>query len=186
MFRESTGTETLWSIQTPAAVDILRQTGRLRGDWRRVSPDERPASRWLVEQLVAQGRFRQRCAPVWAWHTFTSQHRRKPDLRNRWHLPRGTPGVRLHLVVPRESVTCFQFQMWMHVLNRSLVPLTWTDVNSDRDCSQQEMEQSWQRMFDLQAGDCELWGDIAQRQICGCLEELRWEWVTRADRFVAR
>lgn len=58
------------------------------------------------------------CYPVWAWQ------QPKPDLRHDAHLPRGTRGFRIEIVVPAASVLLSDFGASHSILNGSFLPLS--------------------------------------------------------------
>ena len=183
---------TLWTIQREEAFSHLERTGVLRGDWRRVPREWRPASRWMAEQLAMKLGIPSHKPPVWAWHSYESETKRRPDLRHAGHLAAGTRGVRIELRAPAELTLLSDFQKWHCVLNGHYCCL-----DAAEDARIEALEQggnlsrgmvvgSWQRIFDLTSGSADSWGPRDERPIQACLPYTKLDWVRRIDHFTAR
>lgn len=183
---------TIWTIQTQAAVQQLLQTGRLKGDWRRIHRCDKPAYRWMAHQLsnrTTSPEFRSDVAPIWAWYSyFGGMSGAKPDLRKSWHLPRGTSGARIELDVPNDIVLLSQFEMWNSVLMNQYVFLSRQEKNrlSHEQITCKMISESWDRIFDLRCGSRALWGSFQTRAIQACIASIKHEHVKRIDYFVSR
>jgi hypothetical protein len=183
----------LWTIQRHEAWEVLRDSGVLRADGRRIWREFRPAYRWLICQMHLRLGSPAVRPPIWAWR------RPKPDLRHGGHLPPGSRGVRIEFVIPVARVLLFSFDAWHAVLNGWYLSLTeaeegrweerirkWSaDRNRLPSDLQAEMEASWERVFDLPALDKSGWvGPV--RCIQAVLEEIRLEEVREVTPFIAR
>lgn len=131
-----------------------------------------------------------RC-PTFAWYRYDSKHPR-PDLRSTGHLPTGTHGVRIEIKVADEQVLLSDFNMWHSVLNQSY--LSGNEKEGQQIEAQlkadtlirQMIEDSWNRIFDLNFGDWRSWGKRSERIIQACVESVSLEQVRRVDHFIAR
>jgi hypothetical protein len=181
----------LWTIQTEEAFRLLERRGVLRGDGRRVDPDYRKAYVWMVKQMVLRigkppGRSR---APVWAWK-ICSRQSPKPDLRSTGHLPSGTAGVRIEFEASPDSVLLSDFTRWHNVLSGYFL-----DDNADDGAHLVGMkfedrvaliEKSWERIFELERGNPDYWGALAERGIQATPWQIEWAQVRKVTRFTAR
>jgi hypothetical protein len=184
---------TLWTVQTSEAWEALQKQRVLRADGRRVTPEFRPAYRWLMAQMKERlpscsGRY-----PVWAWY------HPKPDLRYAGFLPRGTPGVRIEFVASVDRILLSDFDAWHAVLNSSYLALDETEDEAfDRFLTergtfheqlppnlQDKVRGSWHRIFDLEAMWASGYASLA-RYIQAVIEEVRLEEVNRVTPFTAR
>jgi hypothetical protein len=183
----------LWTIQRFEAWEVLRYSGVLRADGRRIWRHFRPAYRWLIGQMHKRMGSPVNTYPVWAW-----QHP-KPDLRQGGHLSPGAHGVRIEFVAPAERVLLFDFDAWHAALNGSYLSLTeaedamWEEKLHGR-CADRnrlpsdlraEMEASWERVFDLRALHDSGWTGSAQ-YVQAVLKEIRLDEVREVRPFVAR
>ncbi|MEK7474703.1 MAG: DUF3841 domain-containing protein [Candidatus Coatesbacteria bacterium] len=191
---------TLWTVQTHAAWRGLRRTGRLRGDGRRCWRFNRPAYRWMAEQMVRRGFLRPGRLPIWAWRT------PKPDLRHRALLSSGTKGVRIELDVSPARVLLSEFDAWHCVLNRGFLPLSDREDDAfDRRCKRRTAKshprwedlpddlraatrQSWERIFDLERLQTSaIWKTGRHwRYVQATIAEIRLADVVEAVAFVSR
>jgi hypothetical protein len=191
----------LWTIQDMRAWERLRREGVLRGDGRRVSPYYRHAYGWMSDQMRL--RLPPHCAsfPLWGWYRWQGRRQCRPDLRASGHLAKGVPGVRIELELSEESVLLSDFNGWHCVLNRHFL-----SINEQEDeAVARELERagvewrwpypepfharvvsSWQRIFDLEAGDAEWCGPLSERSIQATFWELTISQIRRVDIFRAR
>lgn len=183
---------TLWSIQREEAFSHLERRGDLRGDWRWVPADWRPAFRWIAEQLAARLGIPAQRPPVWAWHSYDGEAKRRPDLRRSAHLPTGTRGVRIELRAPAELALLSDFRKWHCVLNGHYCCLDAAEdarieaLDKAGNLSRGMVVGSWQRIFDLTSGAEGWWGPRDARAIQACLPRIKLDWVRRVDHFTAR
>lgn len=127
--------------------------------------------------------------PMWAWYSYYAGEKcRKPDLRCSGHLSSGTQGVRLKLRVEDEMVLLSRFDMWHAVLNRNyLFKNEKEESNRDEEkLSKEEIEKSWERIFDFKAADQDYWGQADEAPIQAVLPKICLEWIEKVDYFKAR
>jgi len=191
----------LWTVQDMRAWARLQREGVLRGDGRHVPAYYRDAYRWMADQMRLRlppnfARF-----PLWAWCRWQGLKQCRPDLRASGHLAKGLPGVRIELELPEDSVLLSDFDSWHCVLNRHFLSIN----DQEDDAFARELERagvewrwpypepfharvvsSWQRIFDLEAGDAEWRGTLSERTIQATFWELAISQIRRVDMFRAR
>jgi len=187
---------TLWSIQVEEAFALLEREGRLRVPWSYGEPDYAGPYRWMVQQMTrrigpppAKG-----LTPIWAWYQYKSEARPKPDLRRTQHLPSGTIGYRLELVVDLSRCLLSDFILWHCVLNNYYLPIS--EADSERfDALHGSLptvyldsatRASWDRIFDLEWDDPYIADPKPTKMIQATLWEINRSDVVAVDRFVAR
>jgi len=170
----------LWSIQTENAVRRIKEKGELRGDWRRVDHWFKEAYQWLCVEMEKADIGLKGRPPVWAWT-------RRPDLRYSAHGQKGETLYLLELDVPDDEILVSNFGAWHCVLNPCFVTMNdaefhkmWDD---DSPYSDQEIEESWQRIFDLElvAGP-DNYGDDCQ----ATFPVIDQSYIRKMRRFIAR
>lgn len=192
----------LWTIQTEAAVRKLERDGWLTSDRSLADADFLPAYDWLSDQMrrLIGPSPTGVSSPLWAWYQYESELTRRPDLRRKGHLPRGEIGYLIEFWVDDESVMLSDFDLWHFVLNYWYLPATvadgerfeaaLTDRYSWSDPAphplDQEIRDSWQRIFDLNWHDPDLTCSPDERQIQATLWQLTAETVVGMQKFVAR
>lgn len=127
--------------------------------------------------------------PCWAWRAYRlTANSEMPDLRSSGHLSRGTHGARIRLSVPQSELLLSQFLMWEYVLLGEYVVLSRDELRriEDGKPDRAQIETSWHRIFDLEAGDPELWKPLGRRPIQACLGRIELSWVRKVETFVAR
>jgi hypothetical protein len=183
----------LYPILTPDQHRELLAHGRLIGRWRFIDPYHVQAYRWMVAAMRRRGIDTRGRPPVWAWHSFNPPLRRKPDLRSSYSLTTpGTRAVRLVIDVPDRLVLLSDFEAWHAVLNNWY--LSFSEAEHDRKEALEDrgrltrsmIESSWNRIFDLRAGDPVWRGEPDERQIQACLPYLTASWVLETTPFRAR
>lgn len=191
----------LWTVQHAETWERLQNDGILRGDGRRVEAYHREAYEWIAGQMRLRlpplhARF-----PLWGWCLWQGLGRPRPDLRASGHLARGTPGVRVEFDIPKDKVLLSDFDAWHCVLNKRFLSLTEDEDNAfaaelesarvqDRwpypEPFRSRVVSSWQRIFDLEAGEEEWWGAPSERSIQATFWELELSQVRHIDHFTAR
>jgi hypothetical protein len=131
--------------------------------------------------------------PVWFWHA------PKPDLRRRFHVPKGVHAVRIELELPRDRALLLDFDTWHCVLNRWRLSLSsresreWDHKTRGLDqfraplspLLEQELQASWQRVFDFDLlKRMKMWGSADHIQ--GVTEYLELQEVRSVKEFVGR
>ena len=190
---------TIWTIQ-PADIWTSLQL-------RKCLIARRPAREWIesYDWMAQQMRPRLpgaagRC-PWWGWYRWEGVARPRPDLRSGGHLLCGTRGVRIELDIARSHVLLSDFDAWHAVLNRWFLSLS----EAEDEAFEQELAasgtrttwpypqpyhtrivESWDRIFDLTAGDADWWGEPTGRSVQATFWKLRLEDVTKIDLFTAR
>jgi len=188
----------LWTVQSWQVWEEFQRKKVLRCDGRRIVPDLRFAYRWMMHQMAKRisgcsGKY-----PIWAWYY------PKPDLRGSGYLPYRARGVRIEFCVPRGRVLLSCFDAWHSVLNPCY--FGWSEAEDDawdaripqdkwRNLFEryselphdlrQEMEESWERIFDLETlRACEWTGPLRYTQ--AVIEEVRPGEVVEVKEFRAR
>jgi hypothetical protein len=185
---------TLWTIQSVARWDELQHRGVLPPAWPPAPEicyaEWCRAFTWMTEQMRERDiTIEPGSGPWWAWfaYRFTANSKR-PDLRSSRLLESGTSAVRIRLSAPPGEVLLSQFLMWEYVLLGQYTWLSHDELNriEKSNPSQADTEQSWHRIFDLEAGDPDLWEPLDRRPIQACLGRIELSWVREVDMFVAR
>ena len=190
----------VWTIQDMRAWERLRREGVLRGDGRRVLPYHRHAYRRMADQMRLRLPHRARF-PLWGWYRWQGLKQCRPDLRASGHLTKGAAGVRIEFDLPEDSALLSDFSGWHCVLNHCFLPMNeQEDEAFARDLEKVGVEwrwpypepfharvvSSWQRIFDLEAGDVEWWGPPSERSIQATFWELTIPQIRQVDIFRAR
>ncbi len=186
----------LWTIQP---LEFWRQAetkGVLRADGRRIAhTDFRPAYRWLMQKMSERLVNYEGNYPIWAWAE------PKPDLRNRYHLERGTDGVRIHFRAPKSEVLLSDYDSWHMLLgsNPSLVPLSETEYDEfyadynqaraageDMTTRNSHIVASWERILDLPTLRASTEWASEQPYTQATVGQVAMSQVVRVDYFTAR
>jgi len=123
----------LWTIQPENVWGQLQFTGELRTNTEAMIADHedfwastQECYEWLAEQMSQRisPRPTTDAFPLWGWYQCTGAKRKRPDLRQRSHVPRGTKAVRLEIELPDEDVLLSDFEMWHVPLNRQYLAVT--------------------------------------------------------------
>lgn len=122
-----------YTVQHQAAIEAARETGLLKGNPDKVSPDFEEAYRWMMRQMSSRLPAYGGGYPVWLWPE-------KPDWTNGSF---GDPKrlALLEVRLPLHRVLYSDFQAWHAVLNRFPV-LAHEQERID-------MIVSWERIFDF-------------------------------------
>lgn len=183
----------LWTIQNLLVLERLRTTGFISA--KLPESEDRYSSvadKWMTKRLNLSTPF---CCdyPIWGWFRY-SESTSRPDLRCKWLLPRGTRGCLLKIDIPDSEVLLSQFEMWTWVMRGQLLPLNCDDKQcscnniskTPHDINSRKVSDSWEAIFDLNAG-CEMfWGLRDSRAIQACFPVLRIEHVKDIRLFTAR
>lgn len=184
------GSLRLWTVQHESAWEQAEMASALRADGRRVYPCFRQAYRWMSGQMRRRLGHSKSAYPIWAWL------RPKPDLRCSNHLEPGTPGVCVEFRIPGEHLLLSSLDAWTVVLNYGYLSLTEEEhdqwerrrkpgVSRHVNNGPEDVEKSWERIFDLEALDGSHWmGPVGSIQ--ATLPEIPIEAVLGVRRFTAR
>jgi hypothetical protein len=196
----------LWTIQGTKAWNIFRTTGILRTTSKPLDDYSFPAYQWMSEQT------RMRLGsppthstwPVWAWYQWQGEKRKKPDLRSRWHLPKGKRGVCIEFEIDENKVLLSDFRLWHYALNYWYLPKSESDGEKFEATLErhhlsffktmplpepkfhQAIITSWQRIFDLDWVAKGLSEPKAEKSIQATLWEIRREQVRTVREFIVR
>lgn len=185
----------VWSIRTEAELDLLLRGKPLSADPSKIDPDfARPdAYQWLAKQLAEQVAPPDGVIyPIWVWQCWNGPNRVKPDLRARGHIGKGQPAVRLTLDIPEHLLLLSDFDSWHCVLNDHYNAVNDEDYQafaaylageSDQSAIEQEIEQSWQKIFDIDHL-LTVWPD--QHSIQGVTWQILPEYLLGYQRFMGR
>lgn len=191
----------LWTIQNMEAWERLQREGVLRCDGRRVPAYYRHAYRWMSDQMRLRLATHHARFPLWGWYQWQGTKQRRPDLRASGHLAKGLAGVRIEIELPELSVLISDFNSWHCVLNHYYLSINkQEDESFARELERAGVEQrwpypepfnlrmvsSWQRIFDIEAGDVEWWGPLSERSIQATFWELTVSQIRHVDIFRAR
>lgn len=183
----------LYPILCPAQYAELTSHSRLIGRWSHVEEHHVDAYRWMIAAMERRGIHTHSRPPVWAWHSHNPPHRRKPDLRGSYHLTTpGTPAYRLTIEAPDTLVLLSDYHDWHAVLNRWFHSHSESEANeieslqAQGKLTSQMIETSWERIFDLGAGDPDWCGKPDERVIQACLPHIDLQWVREVTSFTAR
>ena len=190
---------TIWTIQPVATWNSLQL--------RKCLIARRPAREWIESYGWMAHQMRRRLPgtagkwPWWGWCRWEGAARPRPDLRNGGHLLRGTRGVRIKLDIAKPHVLLSDFDAWHAVLNRWFLSVS----EEEDEAFEQELAasgtrttrpypepyhtrivESWDRIFDLTAGDPDWRGEPTGRSVQATFWKLRLEEVKKVDLFTAR
>lgn len=148
--------QTLWTIQHRNAYERLVETGVLQvnKDFFYCQKELIYAYDWMAEQMIARvGAPPPNVEyPVWAWVQWEGCRGRR-DLRYAGYGARGTPMVQIEFEADEKDMLLSDFDDWHLVLNRTYIADSekeFDDFYGDlgENC-QQEIEASWQKVFEL-------------------------------------
>ncbi len=197
---------TLWTIQSIAAWKILQREQVLFADQRYSEDLFLDAYRWMAKQMEQriESKSEIMSLPLWAWYQWDGIERRKPDLRSSGHLPKGQRGVRIEFEQSDKGVLLSDFDLWHYVLNYWYLPRTVADGEafeaelSEHNLSffkmkplpvrayHQRIEDSWNRIFDLDWGEEKISEPYAKKQIQATFWKLHFDQIKDVQVFTAR
>jgi hypothetical protein len=186
----------LWTIQPLARYENILAEGSLSGDKRFVDPDFLPGYEWMISKMEQHlwAPPRPGAYPVWAWYQYQDSERKRPDLRRRAHLPKGTEGVLLEIEKAENEVLLSDFDLWHFPLSfRSYIAdseeddIAFEKAHGHRsETGKALIEKSWNKIFDL--GYCAPYAASPKedKSIQATFWTLRKEEVVSTKRFTAR
>lgn len=108
---------TLWAIQSVDWYERLLKESIIYGELKHVKENLEFGLfgyHWLMQKMderIGKRPFLD-CYPVWAWYQYKDSKHRRPDLRGRDFLPKGTKGVRLEIQKSDKDVLLSDFTLW--------------------------------------------------------------------------
>ena len=174
----------LWTIQSVKVLDRILEQKEYRADWEQIddlSDQFRNAYTWMALQMERRGISLQGRPPVWAWKQWNAE-RAMPDLRARAHIPSGTKGVRIELDVPDDLVLLSDFETWHAVLNNHV--LSYSEKEHDQTHSREQIEKSWERVFEFGKGDPDWNGTGSSVQ--ATIPKIDKDWIRKVKHFIGR
>lgn len=142
--------------------------------------------------------------PIWVWYQHQNINKRRPDLRKSGHLPNGTAGVRIEFEKDPKQVLLSDFVLWHFPLSyKSIIAeneieyhkfetklnklkldkAVFKDLPSNIQC---EINDSWQRIFDLEYDNEFYTCHKDEKMIQACCWEIKQEEIVKIDRFTAK
>lgn len=109
----------LWTIQPIDWYNKLLKESTIQGTEKYIDSSFLQPYHWLMNKMdekIGKRPFSE-CYPIWAWYQYNDKKRRKPDLRSRAFLPKGTKGVRIEICKNENEVLLSDFELWHHPLN---------------------------------------------------------------------
>jgi hypothetical protein len=166
----------IWTIQPATTWAAWQRAGRISATWQHSWAEFRRPYEWMAKRL---GRLvpapSRHAAPVWAWFRYNGEAHSRPDLRRTGHLPPGTHGARLELILPASRVLLSDFDLWHYVLNNWPIPVA-TRARS----------KNWDKVFDLDYYDPDVTAARSKKSIQAVFWEAPLSAVRAVDFFVAR
>lgn len=164
-----------YTIQHLEEFKKFKEDGILKGQKEFVFEWDIEAYKWLIEQmdkrLGIKGSY-----PIWVWT-------KKPKLREKGLMEKGTPSVCIKLEIPDEIVLLSDFDAWHCVLNDWFCSLSENEPTSDNEVLKRK---SWENIFDLKkVRDSEVWGGDKQwvQGVTPCIKK---EQVLKVKHFIAK
>lgn len=183
----------LWTIQHEAAWEVFVKTGVLvaNEDYLFCQDDLRFAYDWISLQMIQKigappdGVH----CPVWAWCQWEGK-RKQQDLRRSGYAKRGTPMVQITFEAEETEFLLSDFDSWHCVLNDGYLALSEAELdnfyNQFPQPTRNEVEPSWQRIFDLTHYEPNWDCPPDQKSIQAILWQIKIEQVKKVEHFFAK
>ena len=196
----------IWSIQSETAWHHLEQHGVLRASEAHWSNMLAAAYEWMRTQLAQRigPPARPDMVPLWGWYQWAGTSRKRPDLRSlrhNWGAHDGKAYVLIECELPDDDVLLSDHDAWHVPLNDGYLGLDQYDCDRfsfflkkagwkrgdplPGELSQKRQE-SWGRIFDLNALNSEYWGETHQKSIQACFWQIEKDQVKSCAGFTAR
>ena len=191
----------LWTIQTVEFYEHLLKHKRITVAQQFINPDFKDAYDWMVKKMNQMlGSNHTDIYPIWAWYQYQSIFRKKPRLTDEALLPKGTNGVRLLIIKPKNEVVLSDFDLWHYVLNKWFINTGGPeDIETERqlnhyqkdfeqlpDYLKQKVIKSWDLIFDIDLKIKDLTFPKYKKSIQATFWELHLDEVKKVDFFVAK
>lgn len=183
----------LWTIQHEAAWEAFEEAGVLvaNEDYLFCQDDFRFAYDWISQQMIQKIGVPPDGIhyPVWAWYQWEGKRKRR-DLRRSGYAKRGTPLVQITFEAEENEFLLSDFDDWHCVLNDSYLATSESELDDFYDQFPQptrnEIEPSWQRIFDLTRYEPN-WDCLPdQKSIQATLWQIKMEQVKKVEHFIAK
>lgn len=196
----------LWSIQEESKLEEIRLNGRLICRSNSYAKEWDDEYRWMAKQMetsIGKAEVVNQY-PIWAWYQYENVNKRKPDLRKSGHLPAGIKGVRIEFEKHKNEVLLSDFMLWHYPLSyKTMIALNEKEANEfetrlkklkleNLNFSklpkeiQNEIENSWDRIFDMKFEEEYYTTKINEKMIQACCWEINESEIVRIDHFKAR
>lgn len=183
----------LWTIQHVDAYKRIQETGVLSADEQYLfcGDELRFAYDWMAKKMKENVGMPPTgiLYPVWAWYQH-SGIRKRCDLRRTGYAPKGTPMVQIEFEAPDHMILLSDFDDWHCVLNNSYIAdseeeyeLFYACKHSDR---QAEIEQSWEKVFDLRSNFSTWRTPLEKKTIQATLWSVKATQIREVEYFTAR
>ena len=193
---------TLWTIQTEEFFEKLQQQKIIITEKPPVETNFKWSYDWLKTKMNIAN------YPIWAWYQYEGQRKRR-DLRFGSYAKRGTKLVQLHINIDADQVLLSDFDLFHYVLNYWYLPADDADdvrfealcanknisfhdlqnfenVSPDINDLRQKIVNSWDRIFDLEKEDDDIYGKNNQKSIQATFSELSINQVIKVEHFIAK
>lgn len=114
----------LWTIQPVEWYERLLSDKIIFGEEKEIDflggdEDIKNAYQWMIKQMETRIGHKpfENAYPIWAWFQYDNINKRKPDLRSKGYLQKGTNGVRIEFEKEEKDVLLSDFLLWHHPLN---------------------------------------------------------------------
>ena len=195
----------LWTIHPIEWYEKLLKDGIIYGEKKYVEPDFLYSYDWLVKKMEERigNRPFPECYPVWSWFQYTNSKRRKPDLRSRGFIPKGTKGVRIEINKNENDVLLSDFHLWHHPLNYYSIDdneeesdafdrlleqnnINFVDKESYTPEIRQIVEQSWDKLLDMDYAPEYAAFPFEEKAIQATFWSLSVHEIVKVEEFIAR
>ncbi len=196
----------LWTIQNQQKLDELEEKGYLISTTNHNSPEWEEEYKWMAKQMIINigEPKKEEKYPIWSWYQHHDSNHRRPDLRRIAHLSRGTKGIRIEFLKDKKDVLLSDFELWHfplcykgyigknekdsdrfeHLLKKQNLELELFEKLPI--ALKEEIEQSWQRVFDLNFNDKYQTSAFEENMIQACCWRINKEEIIKIDKFIAR
>jgi len=196
----------LWSIQEAIKLDEIRSTGKLICIENKYSLEWDNEYKWMGRQMNEKigSPNNGNQYPIWAWYQYQDSKHMKPDLRKSVYLPSGTNGIRIEFEKDIESVLLSDFVLWHYPLGYKAIianneeecyafalklkalKLDKTKFKDLPDVIQDEIEISWQKIFDMNFENEYYTRPRRDKKIQACCWDIKEDEIRKIDQFKAR
>ena len=198
----------LWTIQPISFYEKLQEKQELFGQEEYIDEEEcfERSYKWIIHEMEKRlgKKPLKNSSPIWAWYQYMNIDKRQPDLRNNGFLVKGTHGVRIEFLKPKDEILLSDFDLWINVLNYWHISDNEKEYNDfekfmkvDSGCNYLDfntytpevktmIEESWQKVLDMNY--CPEFSSFpfSKKSIQATFWKLHINEVTKVDFFKAR